>query len=146
MKKLLVLVLALSFSLFTGCQTAQPVDPQSIQDSAVILKVAAKNTALLALRENEGNRQYIKLSVAALDTFVVAGKYAPGDLVTAFKPIVKEAQNTKIETAANTVLDLYEVFYGRYVKQKLATNNAIVFLNALRDGAAAALEVTSPQQ
>lgn len=148
-----MVLLLLAVGVFSpGCATSSGgtggpvVDQQTLNDAAVALRSAARVAASVAISENPTKpevRQYIQLAVTALDQFAVGTTYEPGKLVEALKPVLKDVNDPKIGIAINTVTDLYEVFYGRYVKAKLAENaNAKMFIQALRDGAASALEIT----
>lgn len=140
-------LLMISVSMFTGCATTPGttgIDPQAIKDSAVILKNAARDASALAIAENAGNAKVVNLIVTGLDTFVVGTDYTPGALTKAISPLVKEVKDVKVNLAINTVLDLYEVYYGRYVKSQIAANeNAVLFLTALHDGASQGLALAT---
>lgn len=154
MKKLtalLMVLLLLAVSFVTpGCTTTSGgsgpvVDQQTLNDAAIALRSAARVAATVAMQEKPEARQYIVLSVTVLDQFAVGENYEPGKLVEALKPVLKEVKDAKVAIAINTTTDLYEVFYGRYVKAKLYSNtNAYMFVKALRDGAAQALEIVPP--
>lgn len=146
---LMVLLTCVLAGLFTGCATTSTggkgivMDAQTIQDSAVILRNAARDAAALAIQQNPQNKPYVTLAVATLNTFLVGSDYTPGALTAALTPIVKQVKDVRISLAINTVTDVYEVFYGRYAKQQIAGNvTANLFLTALRDGAAQALTIT----
>lgn len=153
-------LLALSVSLTTGCKTAPTnpdgsvvtnappvIDQQTLEAAAIVLRNTARNAAALAIAEKPENRKYVQLAVTSLDQFLVGTDYTPGELVKALAPVLKEVKDLKVALAVNTVTDLYDAFFGRYVKGRLATvanGNAILFLTNLRQGAAEALNLTTP--
>lgn len=164
MKKLLALIpvlalLALSVP-FTGCKTtptnpdgsvvtnAPPViDQQTLEAAAIVLRNAARNASALAIQEKPENRKYVQLAVTSMDQFLTGTDYTPGALVKALEPVLKEVKDLKVALAVNTVTDLYDAFFGRYVKGRLAgvaNGNALLFLTNLRQGAAEALTLTAP--
>lgn len=158
MKKLLGIItttvlLLVAVGVNSGCATTggtadgPQIDQETLNNASVILRSAARNAAALAIQDNPDAIKGVKLAVAALDTFLVGDSYAPGELVKALEPVVKEVRDVKVALAVNTVTDLYEVFFGRYVKGQIATaanGNAALFLVALRDGAVQALEIVGP--
>lgn len=122
------------------------ISQQTLNDSAVLLRNAARNAAALAIQDNPDNRKYVALAVTTMDTFLVGADYTPGALVKAMEPVLKEVKDVRIALAVNTVTDFYEVFYGRYVKSQIAAaanGNALLFLTNLRQGAAEALDITA---
>jgi hypothetical protein len=166
MKKIIILapvlaLLALSVSLFTGCTTTagnstggvtstnQPppvITQQTLNDASIVLRSAARNAAALGIQNNADNRKYVQLAVTTLDTFLTGNDYTPGALVKALEPVVKQVKDLRVALAVNTVTDMYEVFFGRYVKGQIANaanGNALLFLTALRQGASEALDLTT---
>jgi hypothetical protein len=166
MKKLLAIIpvlalLALSVS-FTGCAhtpttgdggsvtNAPPIiDQQALNSAAIVLRSASRNAAAIAIDKNPENRKYVTLAVTTLDTFLTGNDYTPGALKKALEPVIKEVKDVYVGLAVNTVIDLYDAFFGRYVKgqvAQLANGNALLFLGNLRQGAAEALDLTAPQR
>jgi hypothetical protein len=166
MKKLFTLIpvlalLALSV-LVTGCKTVptnpdgtpstnQPpvIDQQTLETAAIVLRNTARNAAALAIQEKPENRKYVQLAVTTMDQFLTGSDYTPGELVKALEPVLKEVKDLKVALAVNTVTDLYDAFFGRYVKGQIAgaaNGNALLFLTNLRQGAAEALALTAPPQ
>lgn len=160
MKKLQVLavavLLAVSVSIFTsgcastpsggggGTNTTTVITPQTLQDASIILKSAARDASALAIDSNQDNKKYVTLAVATMDTFLVGNDYTPGALAKALAGVIKQVQDVRVNLAINAVTDLYEIFYGRYVKNQIASNpTAILFITALRDGASQGLDATS---
>lgn len=139
----LTFVMVLPFTLgTTGCKlTGDPVaDAQTIADAAVILRGTARGAATIAIQENANNVAYVRLAVQVLDQFLVGDEYTPGALTDALEPVLKEAKDLKVKLAINTATDLYEIFYGRYVRgQFKSKETAFKLVRALRDGAAQAL-------
>jgi hypothetical protein len=120
------------------------VDPQVIADAAIILRSASRSAAVLAMNDSADAQKYINLAVATLETFVTGNDYTPGALTKALGPVLKEVKDPKIALAVDTATDMYEVFWGRYVKNKIASNTtALLFLNALHDGAKSALSINA---
>lgn len=154
---LLIAVSLTTLSLFlTGCastatksDTAPVIDQQTLNDAAVLLRNASRNAAALAIQDNQDNRKYVVLAVAAIDTFLVGDNYTPGAFSDALKPVIEEVNDVRISLAINTVTDLYDIFYGRYVKGKLAAaanGNAALFIRNIREGAFSALQITDPSK
>jgi hypothetical protein len=155
---LVLTLMALSVS-FTGCSStpktgdggsvtnAPPViDQQTLDAAAIVLRSAARNASALAISEKPENRKYVQLAVTSMDTFLTGSDYTPGALVEALKPVLKEVKDLKVGLAVNTVTDLYDAFFGRYVKGRVASvanGNALLFLTNLRQGAAEALDLTA---
>lgn len=162
MKKIFALIpvlalLALSVS-FVGCAhtptgdggdgatNAPVIDQQALESAAIVLRNAARNASAIAIQEKPENRKYVQLAVTSMDQFLVGSDYTPGALVEALKPVLKEVKDVKVALAVNTVTDLYDAFFGRYVKGQIAgaaNGNALLFLTNLRQGAAEALEITT---
>lgn len=145
---LLVLAcMVVSLSFFTGCASTSDgsgpqITAQTIQDSAVVLKNLARSTALLAMEKDAENRKYVNLAIAAMDTFLTGTNYTPGLLAATLEPVFKEVKDVKVQIALNTVTDLYEIYYGRYVKDKIAGNEtARLLLTSLRDGGVEAIRL-----
>jgi len=138
----LMAVVAAPLTLTTGCVTGpdgQP-DEQTIQDAAVILRGTARSAAAIAIDENPENTKYVQLAVTVLDQFLVGDEYTPGALVDALEPITAKVSDVKIKVALNTMTDLYEIFYGRYVRgQFKGKSTAFLMVKYMRDGAAQAL-------
>lgn len=151
---LLALLLLVSF-VVTGCKstpnpdgTSGPVlDEQTLQDAAVILRGTARSAAVLALEDKPSARKGVELAASVLENLVIGETYTPGDVTEKMKPIIKEVNDPKIALAVNAVLDTYTIFYGRYAKGQIRQNaTAALFLNALKDGAKDALEISKPTQ
>jgi hypothetical protein len=120
------------------------VDPQVIADAAVILRSASRSAAVLAMNDSADAKKYVNLAVATLETFVTKNDYTPGALTAALAPVLKQVKDPRIALAVDTATDMYEVFWGRYVKNKIASNEtALLFLNALHDGAKSALTINA---
>jgi hypothetical protein len=164
MKKIFALTTVLGLFaasiLLTGCAStpatgdggavvtnAPPVfNQQALDAAAIVLRGAARNAAAIAIEKNADNRKYVTLAVTTLDTFLVGNDYTPGALKKALEPVIKEVKDVYVGLAINTVTDLYEAFFGRYVKGQVATwanGNALLFLTNLRQGAAEALDLTT---
>lgn len=163
MKKIIILIPVLALFalsvLFTGCAhtTTNPdgtvvtnsppiITQQTLNDASIVLRSAARNAAALGIQDNQDNRKYVQLAVTTLDTFLTGNDYTPGALVKALEPVVKQVKDLRVALAVNTVTDLYEAFFGRYVKGQIANaanGNALLFLTNLRQGAAEALDLTT---
>lgn len=137
----LLTLVAAPLTFTTGCQTPNgQVSDQTLQDAAIVLRSAARGAALVAIEDKPGNARYVQLAVTVLDQFLVGDDYAPGALVKALEPVLKEVSDMKVKLAINTVTDLYEVFYGRYVRGQVKGNTtAFLLLKYIRDGAQQAL-------
>lgn len=143
---LLVAASVLSLGFLTGCKTtpdgSSGITPQQIADSGVALKSLARSTALLAMEKDPENRKYVNLAITAMDQFLTGTNYTPGLLVATLQPVFQEVKDAKIQIALNTVTDLYEIYYGRYVRDQVAGNEtARVLLTSLRDGGVEAIRL-----
>lgn len=141
MKNLLPL---LSICIVTGCSTIQRTpeeQTQLIDAAAVVLKSSARGASVLAIEANVKNADYIRLAVSALDTFVVGSDYSPGALAKALAVVIKQTREPLVQLAISSSIDLYEIFYGRYAKGRIADTVAVKFITALRDGAQGALDL-----
>lgn len=128
----------------TTTNIVNQVDPQTLANAAIILRSTARSAAVLGIQESPDAKKYIQLAVVTLDQFIVGTDYTPGALLEALQPVLKEVREPLVALAINTSLDLYEVFWGRYVKNKIRANeNAHLFLTSLRDGAKSALEISA---
>jgi predicted small secreted protein len=167
MKKLHAIITVLALTAlsvsFTGCATnsgsgGDPgttitnkppvINQQALDSAAIVLRNAARNAAAIAIDKSSDNRKYVTLAVTTLDTFLVGNDYSPGALKKSLEPVIKQVSDVYVGLAINTVTDLYEAFFGRYVKDQIAAaanGNALLFLTNLRLGAAEALSLTAPQ-
>jgi hypothetical protein len=145
---LIVSVIALTLGFAIGCATApanatpeqiaavQAANQQKLNDSAVILRNLARTSATLAISDDQSNAKHVKLAVVTLETFLTGASYEPGALTTAMQPVLKEIKDPKINLAVNSILDLYQIFYGRIAKDKISQNEiARTLLTAIHDGA-----------
>lgn len=143
MRTIKVFGLVCIFIIFCqGCASiGENANQPNKQDAAVILRTAARGAATVAISKDADNKTHVALALSALEVFLVGNDYTPGALTKALEPTFKELKNPEIALALNTVIDLYDVFYGRYVKGQISRNEtALLFLTALRDGAKQALE------
>lgn len=154
-KLIAVSLLTVAFLVFAGCATApagstpaqiaavDAANAQKIQDASIVLRSAARSAATLAIQADPNNAKYVTLSVTALNEFFVTADHTPGALKAALQPVIKQVSDPKIGLAVDTISDLYEAFYGHYVKDKIKDNaTASLFLTALRDGAQDALNIS----
>lgn len=146
----LVAASVLSLGFLTGCATTPGSGPQvteqTIIDSGVALKTLARSTALLVIEKDTANRKYVNLSVAAIDQLLVGTNYTPGLLVATLRPVFSEVQDVKIQIALTAASDMYEIYYGRYARDQIRSNDtARILLTSVRDGAQEALRLRLPR-
>lgn len=148
---LLGLVCALaSGALFTGCATTKGLTPeqqsQLVEDTAVILRSAARSGALFAMEDDPGTARWFAFSQQVLSTFLTGKDYSPAAFQKALNDIpVKELKQKWIKYAVYNVLDIYQLYYGRYVQGQVQNNErAKKFLEAIQDGFKQALEAVQP--
>jgi hypothetical protein len=137
---LVLACMAVSLSFLTGCASTSGSGPkvteQTIIDSGVALKSLARSTTLLVLEKDIENRKYVNLSIAAIDTLLIGTNYSPGLLVATLRPIFNEINDVKVQIALATASDMYEIYYGRYAREQIRSNDtARILLTAIRDGA-----------
>lgn len=145
--QLMFAVLASALFLTPACQTIDK--EQTAKDAAIILKGSTRSATILALENHpEKARQYINLTVEALDSFILQQDKSPTAFRRALEPVVKEASEPEIQIAVNTVLDLYEIFYGRHIKADFPADHPYImlFLRNIRAGAAEALDQVALRQ
>ena len=139
MKNHLILFSLLGLLATTGCETI-PVDPQTIDDTAIILRNAARNGAIFAIDDEPKTKPWFVFTQVALSTFLTGKDFTPGAFEKVMQTVpVSEFKSKYVKVASGTLIDLYELYYGRYVKGKIANNPiALKFLTAIQDGFAQA--------
>lgn len=147
----LALALAITSSMFmTGCATTGSTTAaqkqQLIDDTAVTLRAAARNGAMMAIEDDPGSARWFAFSHQAIGAFLTGKDWSPMALQAALQSVpVKELKQKWIKYAVYNIIDLYQVFYGRYVQGQVQ-GNAIAkkFLEAIQDGFAQALLPVQP--
>lgn len=136
MKKLIALSPLLL--VLAGCAT---LPPGSIDTTAVILRGAARDGAVVAMQQDPGTKKYFQLASAVLSTFVTGKDYSPGAFQSALLAVDgPELQNPWVQIGMGTVIDLYQLYYGQYVQGKInGVADAKILLVAVQDGLNAAL-------
>lgn len=148
------LALALAVSLpsvvgvgvgLTGCSTTNGAtnvvagtngEPNQVMiDSiAVVLRGSARAGAVFAIQDDPENAKYFQLAAAAIGTFATGTKTDPASFQAALVA-VGVPDNQWVRLGLGTVVDLYQFYYGAYVKGQVANNAyARAFLRAVQDG------------
>ena len=126
----------------TGCTTTNSTNDQATIDAAaIILRGAARDGTVAAVQNDPNNRQYFALAATALSTFVTGKDYTPGAFQTALLALnAQQLTNQWVQIGIGTVIDLYQLYYGQYVKNAVDGNAvAVAFLTAIQDGINAGL-------
>lgn len=144
--------LAIALVTLTGCSTTGSMTSaqrtQVIDDTAVLLRSAARNGAIFAIEDDPGSARWFKLAEQSLAAFVTGKDYSPALLQQALAGVpIKELKQKWIKYAVYNVVDLYQLYYGRYVQGNVQNNEvAKKFLEAIQDGFKQALEAGPPSQ
>ena len=121
----------------TGCVTTVTTnDQQVINATAVILRGAARDGAVVAMQDDPNTKQYFALAATALSAFVTGKDYSPGAFQAALLNIKSPAlTNQWVQIGLGTVIDLYQLYYGQYV-QNTVNSSAVAqaFITAIQDG------------
>ncbi len=86
---------------------------------------------------NTNNAEYFKLAASAISTFITGKDYSPGAFQSALMDLnVPQLNDPYVKIGIGTVVDLYQLYYGLYVKGGVVSNApvAIEFLTAVQDG------------
>lgn len=133
-------ILGLALLIGPGCSTLSTSQTQTLEQSAVILRSAARGAAVLAISENPANVAKVRAAVTSLDALLVSGNFDSAAVLAVFDPLIKQIQKPEIRLAVGTTLDLYQLLIGRYVVGQVNSNPvAKSLLQALRDGGQQAL-------
>lgn len=119
-----------------GCVGPASVDQQAIDTTAIILRGAARDGAIVAMQDNPATKAYFELASEVLGTFLTGKDVTPGAFQTALLGIkLKELESPWVQIGLGTVIDLYQLYYGQYVKNKVNGDAyAKAFLVAIQDG------------
>lgn len=136
--------------LFSGCATTSSSTAaqrtQMIDDTSVLLRSAARNGAMYAIEDDPGSARWFTFAHQALATFLTGKDYSPIAFQQALGQVpVKEFKQKWIKYAIYNVADLYQVYYGRYVLDKVQNSEvARKFLEAVQDGFKQATDAVKP--
>lgn len=151
MKKLMTtLGLALLLAMFPTACVGPAATPdqkaQLIADTAVFLRSAARNGAMFAIDDDPNNAKWFVLAQTAISTFLTGKDYSPAAFQAAINTIPAQALKNKwVKYAVFNVVDLYQLYYGRYVQGVVEGNvYAKAFLEAVQDGFKQAVEASKP--
>lgn len=120
----------------TGCASVSNVDTNTINTTAIILRGAARDGAVIAMQENPETKKYFQLASQVLSTFITGKDYTPGAFQTALLNInVEELNNPWVQIGIGTVIDLYQLYFGQYIKGQVNGDLiAQAFITAVQDG------------
>jgi hypothetical protein len=139
----LALLLAVTLVPITGCETTQDAvqRAQIIDDTAILLRSAARNGAMLAIEDHPESAKYFELARAVIADFATGTDYSPDAFKAAMQANIKQLNDKWVKFGVYNVTDLYELYYGRYVRDQVNGNVvANKFLNAIQEGFKQALE------
>lgn len=121
--------------LTTGCTTIN-VDTNVVDTTAIILRGAARDGAIIAMQENPETKKYFQLATQVLSTFLTGKDFTPGAFQKALLEVnAEELANPWVQIGVGTVIDLYQLYFGQYVKGKV--NGDVIakaFITAVQDG------------
>ena len=143
---------AATSSLMTGCSTTGgsttpgTIDTNKLQKGAILLKSTVSSSVIVATDKDTNAVVYIKMVGGLLDAIIGGTDYTPAKIEKAISELnIKELKKPEARIAINTVLSLYEIYYGDYVRGRLEGNQtALVLLGAIRDGINQGLGTPSP--
>lgn len=140
------LAVLLAVAMYTpGCATTGMTPAQQTQlidDTAVLIHAAARNGAMFAIEDDPNTAKWFALAQQSIATFLTGTDYSPAAFQAALNNIPLGALKSKwIKYALYNVVDLYQLYYGRYVQSQVQSNEiAKKFLEAVQDGFKQALE------
>lgn len=124
-----------ALAIATGCANGPTVNQNTIDSTAVVLRGAARDGAIVAMQDNADTRRYFELAAASLETFLTGKDYTPGALQDLLMSITDQTYNPWVQISAGTVIDLYQLYFGQYVKGSLDKSAiAKAFITAVQDG------------
>jgi len=139
-------VLLPSLTLTTGCNmlsgsSTNSVDTNTINATAIILRAAAQDGAVIAMQDDPTTKQYFELATVAMSTFLTGKDYSPAAFQTALLALnVPALTNAWVQIGLGTVIDLYQLYFGQYAQNAVNGNEiASAFITAIQDGFNAAL-------
>lgn len=127
-------------SSLTGCATTGGtpgvIDTNKLAKGAILLKTTVSSSIIVATEKDTNAVTYIKMVGGLLDAIIGGTDFTPQKLEKALSELnIKELKKPEARIAINTVLGLYEIYYGDYVRGRLEGNQtALVLLRAIRDG------------
>ena len=132
------MVLAAVVLACSGCSTTTntKIDPGVVDTTAVVLRGAARDGAVIAIQNNPETKQYFAIAASTLETFITGKDYTPGAFQAALTSIKSsEIQNPYVQIGIGTVVDLYQLYFSQYAKNALQSNDvAKAFVVAIQDG------------
>lgn len=137
---LMITPAAMVITTNTGCvhpSGTNGVSQATIDATAVVLRGAARSGAIVAINPpngNTNNAKYFSLAADTIGIFITGKDYTPESFQEALMK-VGLPQNQWVQLGFGTVIDLYQLYYGQYVKDAVAGEPiALQFLAAVQDG------------
>lgn len=133
-------MLCLAAFAFSGCGTVSPTDQTIVDSTAAVLRGAARDGALVAITPpagNTNNAEYFRLAATTIGTFVTSKDTSPAAFQAALMDLnVPQLNDPYVKIGIGTVVDLYQLYYGIYVKPNVASNApvALELLTSVQDG------------
>jgi hypothetical protein len=124
----------------TGCTTDANgntvIDTNTVDNTAIILRSAARDGAIIAIQDDPSSKGYFQLAATSISAFLTGKDYTPGSFQKALLVIdSKDLTNQWVQIGIGTTIDLYQLYYGQYVKGQVNSNEiARAFLTAIQDG------------
>jgi hypothetical protein len=111
------------------------IDPAVVTRMATVLRTAVGDSVILAMEKSPNSVDYLVLGKTVLDAFIVGSNFSPTELRKSLQAISTKLQSAEARIAINTVAGLYEIYWGDYVRNRVAGNvAALELLIAARDG------------
>jgi hypothetical protein len=118
----------------TGSAT-NAVDPAVVTRMATVLRTAVGDSVILAMEKSPSSVDYLVLGKTVLDAFIAGSNFSPVELRKSLQAISTKLQSAEARIAINTVASLYEIYWGDYVRNRVAGNvAALELLTAARNG------------
>lgn len=123
-------------ALLSGCQSAPEVTVEKAEKIAALLKGTAASGVVLAYTKDPNSTPYFKAAGAALALFVTGSDLSPAALQQALQETsVRELKTPEAALVMNTILGVYEVFWGDALRAQVAANPQLkIALQGLVDG------------
>jgi hypothetical protein len=148
---LLITTVTVAPVAMTGCTTLNNTNNTAqIDATALILKNAARLGAVAAITPPNGNTNnaaYFQLASQAIGAFLTGTDYSPAAFQKALIDVkAPGSDNVWVQLGVGTVIDLYQVYFGQYVKGQVNGNfAAVTFLTSIQSGFNEALAVAGVQ-
>lgn len=133
---LVALILAPVALTTPGCTALGSISQSTIDNTATVLRGAARDGAIVAIQKNPNTQKYFELAVVSLETFITGKDYSPGAFQKVLLSVtIPDKSDPYLQITIGTAIDLYQLYFGEYVKGKVNGDYAAkTFLVAIQDG------------